>query len=122
MSIDAIDHIQFAMPAGEEEAARKFYSGLLGVPEVPKPSELARRDGVWFKNGRVKIHLGVEAEFRPARKAHAGFVVRGLEAMVHTLRDAGIEVVEVEPRPEARHVYLNDPFGNRIELIEPAEP
>ena len=71
MQIEGIEHIQLAMPAGQEEAARKFYSGLLGIPEVPKPAELAKRGGAWFESGPVKVHLGVDPDFRPARAAQA---------------------------------------------------
>src|SRR5215813_5246367 len=117
MYIDGIDHVQIAMPAGHEDAARQFYSGLLGIPEVPKPPDLARRGGVWFENNRVKVHLGVEADFRPARKAHPALIVRNLSELVLRLRTAGVEVVEAEPLPGYDHVYIADPFGNRIELM-----
>jgi hypothetical protein len=81
MKIVAIDHVQLAMPVGMEEAARDFYQGLLGIPEVPKPPELAKRGGVWFQSGALKIHLGVEADFRPARKAHPAMLVEDLGAL-----------------------------------------
>jgi catechol 2,3-dioxygenase-like lactoylglutathione lyase family enzyme len=118
MGVEGIDHVQLAMPAGREDAARGFYSGLLGIPEIEKPPDLARRGGVWFENGRVKVHLGIDPDFRPARKAHPALLVRDLEALVRRLREAGIEVVEAEPRPGFDHVYVADPFGNRIELME----
>jgi catechol 2,3-dioxygenase-like lactoylglutathione lyase family enzyme len=121
MRIEGIDHIQLAMPSGEEAAARAFYSGLLELPEVPKPPDLAKRGGVWFQSGRVKVHLGIDPEFRPARKAHPGFLVEDLRTLVHKLRDAGVEVSEAEPLPGYDHVYVADPFGNRIELMERAE-
>ena len=82
MQIEGIEHIQLAMPAGQEDAARKFYSGLLEIPEVPKPPELAKRGGVWFESDRVKVHLGIDRDFRPARKAHPGLLVRGLSSLV----------------------------------------
>jgi catechol 2,3-dioxygenase-like lactoylglutathione lyase family enzyme len=119
MGVEGIDHVQLAMPAGREEAARGFYSGLLGIPEIEKPPDLARRGGVWFEDRRVKVHLGVDPDFRPARKAHPALLVRDLQALVRRLREAGIEVVEAEPRLEFDHVYVADPFGNRIELMEP---
>ena len=68
MYIEGIDHIQLAMPAGHEETARFFYSGILEIPEVPKPPELAKRGGVWFESDQVKVHLGIDPEFRPARQ------------------------------------------------------
>lgn len=106
------------MPAGREREAREFYSGLLGIPEVPKPPELARRGGAWFETASIKIHLGVEADFRPARKAHPALLVRGLQKLIHGLREALVEIVE-EPLEGYHRVYTADPFGNRIELMEP---
>jgi catechol 2,3-dioxygenase-like lactoylglutathione lyase family enzyme len=121
MQIEGIEHIQLAMPAGQEGAARKFYSGLLGIPEVPKPPELAKRGGAWFESGPVKVHLGIDPDFRPARKAHPGLLVRDLSLLVRKLREAGVQVVEAEALPGWTHVYIADPFGNRIELMEPAK-
>ncbi len=118
MTILGIEHVQLAMPAGREAEAREFYSHLLGIPEAPKPPELAKRGGVWFENGPVKIHLGVEADFRPARKAHPALLVRDLRALVERLREAKVDVVE-EPLEGYCRVYVADPFGNRIELMEP---
>jgi catechol 2,3-dioxygenase-like lactoylglutathione lyase family enzyme len=119
MPILSIDHVQLAMPSGEEEKARAFYGGLLGIPEVPKPPELVRRGGVWFERGGLKIHLGVEKEFRPARKAHPAFLVRDLDGLAARLRSAGAEVVDDGTMPGYRRVYVADPFGNRLELMEP---
>lgn len=119
MRILKIDHVQLAMPRGEEEKARAFYGGLLGIPEVPKPPELARRGGVWFERGELKIHLGVEAEFRPALKAHPALLVTDLAALAERLRAAGVEVVSDGAMPGYRRVYAADPFGNRLELMEP---
>jgi catechol 2,3-dioxygenase-like lactoylglutathione lyase family enzyme len=117
--IEALDHVQLAMPAGEEEQARAFYSGLLGLREVPKPPNLAQRGGAWFEGGSLRLHLGVEADFRPARKAHPALRVRHLGALEAHLRSAGIEVVSDEPLPGYERFYVADPFGNRIELLEP---
>ena len=121
MHIEAIEHVQLAMPRGQEDIARTFYSGLLEIPEVAKPPELAKRGGVWFERGMLRIHLGVDPEFRPARKAHPALLVRGLNTLVGKLRRAGIDVIEAEPLPGFNHVYVSDPFGNRIELMEPLE-
>ena len=118
MTIVGIEHVQLAMPAGREAEAREFYSGLLRIPETPKPPELAKRGGVWFESSSVKIHLGVEADFRPARKAHAALLVRDLRALVVRLRESRVDVVE-EPLEGHYRVYVADPFGNRIELMEP---
>src|SRR5258705_6920376 len=118
MRIVAIDHVQLAMPAGGEDKAREFYVGLLGVPEVRKPAALAQRGGVWFQHGQLKIHLGVESDFRPARKAHPGLLVRDLAALVRRLGDAGVPVVDDDSLPGYQRVYVSDPFGNRLELME----
>ena len=118
MYIEGIEHIQLAMPAGQEDAARHFYSGLLGIPEVPKPPDLAKRGGVWFESDRVKVHLGIDPDFRAARKAHPGLLVRDLNELILKLRAAGVDVVEAEPLMGYSHVYIADPFGNRIELME----
>lgn len=117
--IAALDHVQLAMPAGEEERAREFYSGLLGLAEVPKPANLAPRGGVWFEGGSLRLHLGVEAEFRPARKAHPALLVRHLRDLEEHLREAGVQIVSDEPLPGHQRFYVADPFGNRIELLEP---
>jgi catechol 2,3-dioxygenase-like lactoylglutathione lyase family enzyme len=119
-AITGIHHVQLAMPAGGEASARRFYSDLLGIPEVPKPVELARRGGVWFETATIRIHLGVEQDFRPARKAHPGLLVADLRMLAKQLRDAGYSVTEGEPLPNYEHLYVDDPFGNRLELLEPS--
>jgi len=116
MTILGIDHVQLAMPSGREDEARAFYARLLGIPERAKPAELARRGGVWFESGAVKIHLGVEADFRPARKAHAALIVSDLRLLVERLREAGVEIVDASFEGHDR-VFVFDPFGNRLELI-----
>jgi catechol 2,3-dioxygenase-like lactoylglutathione lyase family enzyme len=120
MKVFGIEHVQLAMPRGEEDRARAFYAGVLGIPEVPKPPELAKRGGVWFESEFLKIHLGVEAEFRPARKAHPALLVEDLRALVALLRERGIQVVDDEALEGFFRVYVSDPFGNRIELMEPS--
>jgi catechol 2,3-dioxygenase-like lactoylglutathione lyase family enzyme len=113
----AIDHVQLAMPPGGEESARSFYLDLVGMEEVAKPPELAKRGGCWFASGTVQIHLGVESDFRAARKAHPGVRCRDYEELMARLRAAGIEVTEDENIPGVRRCHVSDPFGNRIELI-----
>ena len=120
MKVLAVDHVQLAMPAGEEEKARSFYEGVLGIKEMPKPPHLAVRGGAWFEDGALKIHLGVEKEFRPAKKAHPALLVEGLGELVERCRAAGYEVVSDEPLEGYQRVYVSDPFGNRVELMEPA--
>ncbi len=117
--IHGLDHVQLAMPAGQEAAARAFYAGLLGLVEVPKPANLAVRGGAWFEGGDLRLHLGVEKDFRPARKAHPALLVAGLDALAEHLRLAGVEVITDKPLPGYRRVYVSDPFGNRLELLEP---
>jgi catechol 2,3-dioxygenase-like lactoylglutathione lyase family enzyme len=117
--IVGIDHVQLAMPAGREDDARRFYERLLGIPEVPKPPDLAKRGGAWFESAQIKIHIGVESDFRPARKAHPGLLVRNLRDLVRRLGDGGCQVVEDEPLAGYDRVYVDDPFGNRLELMEP---
>ncbi len=104
---------------GGEDAARAFYSGVLGLSEVPKPAHLAKRGGVWFEGGRLQLHLGVEDDFRPARKAHPAFLVEGLEELISRCEESGCTVVRDEPLEGYERVYLSDPFGNRLELMEP---
>ncbi len=84
-----LHHVQLAMPEGGERQAVAFYQGLLGVPEAPKPTHLQSRGGCWFESGAVRIHLGVEADFRPARKAHPALVVEDLAALRRSLEQAG---------------------------------
>lgn len=117
MPIVALDHVQLAMPPDGEEIARAFYRDLLGLPEVPKPAGLRARGGCWFENGSLKVHLGVEEDFRPARKAHPAFLVRKLPELIASLQNAGFEV-QVADVEDTRRVFLFDPFGNRLELIE----
>jgi catechol 2,3-dioxygenase-like lactoylglutathione lyase family enzyme len=117
--IVAIDHVQLAMPPAGEESARDFYVAVLGLVEVAKPAELAARGGCWFENAAVRVHLGVELDFQPARKAHPAFRVTDLAALLARARDRGIRVYQQEQRDGEHRAYLDDPFGNRIEAIEP---
>jgi catechol 2,3-dioxygenase-like lactoylglutathione lyase family enzyme len=119
LPIIGVDHVQLAMPAGREAEARAFYAGVLGIPELAKPAALAARGGVWFESGPVRVHLGVDPDFRPARKAHPGLLVRGLDALIEDLKRAGYRVVSDEPLEGFLRVYVDDPFGNRLELMEP---
>jgi catechol 2,3-dioxygenase-like lactoylglutathione lyase family enzyme len=119
MRVNRIEHVQLAMPAGVEAVARAFYSDVLGIPEIPKPPKLSKRGGCWFERGELKIHLGVEAEFRAARKAHAALLVVDLKTLVGRLKFAGYTIRDDEPLEGYHRVYVDDPFGNRIELMEP---
>ncbi|MHB1487830.1 MAG: VOC family protein [Acidimicrobiales bacterium] len=116
--IIALDHVQLAMPVGREEQAEAFYCGVLGLEVLPKPEPLASRGGRWFAYGDVQVHLGVEADFRPARKAHPALVVAGLDELVAALSGAGISVRWDTDLPGVRRCYVDDPFDNRIELVQ----
>jgi catechol 2,3-dioxygenase-like lactoylglutathione lyase family enzyme len=116
--VRSIDHVQLAMPPGEEERARTFYGSVLGLTEVPKPAELAKRGGVWFESGAVKIHLGVEADFRAARKAHPALVVEGLAEIIARCTRLGYATKPDVAIDGYRRIHVDDPFGNRIELME----
>ena len=111
-----LDHVQLAKPAGREADAIAFYHDLLGIPVVAKPAHLAARGGCWFEQGDLKVHLGVEADFRPARKAHPAFIVDDLRSIVRDVTTAGFEVRDDEPLEGFDRAYVSDPFGNRIEL------
>ncbi len=116
MLLDAIDHVQLAMPPGGEEVATWFYEEVLGVPRVPKPPHLAIRGGCWFERGALRIHLGVQEDFVPATKAHPAFTVVDLDRTESSLADLGV-VTRRETDPIGPDtLYLDDPFGNRIEL------
>ena len=116
--IIALDHVQLVMPPQRESDAERFYVGLLGFERVPKPPALAARGGCWFQAEGVQIHLGVEQDFRPAKKAHPALIVRGLDALCTRLQSAGVAVRPNDELPGVRRCFVEDPFGNRIELIE----
>ncbi|MEO1016796.1 MAG: VOC family protein [Pseudomonadota bacterium] len=120
MKLERLHHIQLAMPEGREDDARAFYQGLLGLPEMAKPPNLVARGGVWFERDDLRVHLGVERPFSPARKAHPAFLVTGLDDLIERLADAGYQPIEDEPLAGFHRVYVSDPFGNRIELMEVA--
>jgi catechol 2,3-dioxygenase-like lactoylglutathione lyase family enzyme len=117
-AIEAIDHVQLAMPAGGEEQARNFYCGILGLPEREKPPLLARRGGVWFESAKLKLHLGVDPHFVPAKKAHVAFLARSFQPIVQRLRGGGFPVIDDDAIDGVVRVYTEDPFGNRLELID----
>ncbi len=118
MSILGIDHVQLAMPQGGEDVAREFYSGALGLAEIPKPADLAMRGGCWFAGGGAHIHLGVEQDFRPARKAHPALLVDDLDALIARLARHGCDAIPGKPLAGYKRADITDPFGNRIELMQ----
>jgi catechol 2,3-dioxygenase-like lactoylglutathione lyase family enzyme len=121
MAITGLHHVQLAMPRGREDEARSFYMDVLGFTKVPKPENLAPRGGAWFRSGAAEVHLGVEDDFRPARKAHPAFLVEHLAAIVQRCVEAGHSVNSDEPLPGYDRAYVTDPFGNRIELLQRKE-
>jgi hypothetical protein len=112
----SVDHIQLAMPAGAEQTARNFFVGIMGMTEIAKPAALEARGGCWFRSGTVQIHLGIDKEFRPARKAHPALVYRDYDLLLDRLQRHGI-AVRHDSALNVRRCYVDDPFGNRIELI-----
>jgi catechol 2,3-dioxygenase-like lactoylglutathione lyase family enzyme len=118
MLVRRLEHVQLAMPPGGEGRAREFYGNALGIPEVPKPPHLVGRGGCWFERGDLKIHLGVESDFIAARKAHPALLVEGLPDLVATLERMGYVIRDDGPLEGYTRVYVDDPFGNRIELME----
>ena len=118
MKVLSLDHVQLAMPPGSEARARSFYSGVLGMPEVPKPEALAARGGCWFASGTARVHLGVEEDFRPAKKAHPALVVEGFHELLSRCEKAGLLAKPDTVIDGCRRVHVFDPFGNRLELVE----
>ena len=116
--IVGLDHIQLAMPPGGEATACEFYGRLLGLRQVPKPTSLANRGGAWFESDNLQLHLGVEEDFRPARKAHPAFLVADLGRLTATLSAAGYDVRDDTEIVSVRRAFTSDPFENRIELIQ----
>jgi catechol 2,3-dioxygenase-like lactoylglutathione lyase family enzyme len=117
--LTALDHVQLAAPPGSEDALRAYYAGVLGMTEIPKPPVLAARGGCWFQAGPVQLHLGIEPHFRPARKAHPGLRVTGIEAYAQRLEQRGAPVTWDDNLPGHRRFYSDDPVGNRLEFLEP---
>ena len=118
-SLRALHHVQLAMPRGQEDKARSFFRDALGMTELQKPPVLAARGGCWFRSPGLELHLGVEEPFAPARKAHPGLLVDNLPGLAATLEAAGHPVSWDDNFPGYHRFYATDPFGNRLEFIEP---
>ena len=119
MKILSIDHVQLAMPIGEEEKAREFFVNVLGFHEIPKPASLATRGGAWFESENVQLHIGVEENFQPAHKAHPAFLVDDLDALITKIQSTGYEIDTTQPLLDGyKRMHIYDPFGNRIELMQ----
>ncbi|HEV3276582.1 MAG TPA: VOC family protein [Terriglobia bacterium] len=119
--ITAIDHVQVAAPQGCEIAAREFYGFVLGLEEIEKPLPLQARGGCWFRCGAQQLHVGLERDFQPARKAHPAFRVTGLDALRERLRSQQIKIIDDDTLPGLRRFYADDPWGNRLEFVEAAD-
>jgi catechol 2,3-dioxygenase-like lactoylglutathione lyase family enzyme len=117
----AVDHVQLAAPPGSEDLLRAYYVDVLGMTEIPKPPVLAARGGCWFQAGAVQLHLGIEEDFRPAKKAHPGLRVTGIEAYAVRLAQRGAPVAWDDHLPGHRRFYSEDPVGNRLEFLEPLQ-
>ncbi|QNA98660.1 VOC family protein [Massilia sp. Se16.2.3] len=118
--IAGIDHVQVAIPPGSDDAARAFYGGVLGLPETPKPAPLNASGGAWFMTGATQLHIGGQVGFVPAKKAHPAFIVEDFDDYCALLRERGVDVREEVQVAGRRRAGIEDPFGNRIELIEAA--
>jgi catechol 2,3-dioxygenase-like lactoylglutathione lyase family enzyme len=118
-TIHGLHHLQIALPAGGEEAARRFYRDLLGLAEVPVPASVAHLAAAWFEQGEFRLHLGVDPDFHPAKKGHPAFLVSGLDEIVRRVTAAGYPMVSADVVPGFRRCHIYDPAGNRLELIEP---
>ncbi|MEH7456936.1 VOC family protein [Bacillus sp. JJ1127] len=116
--IQGIDHVQVAAPVGCEEEAREFYGNQIGLEEIPKPEELRKRGGCWFRCGNQEIHIGVEQAFSPAKKAHPAFYVQQIDEFKQKLIGQGVQVIDDHARADVIRFYVSDPFGNRIEFME----
>jgi catechol 2,3-dioxygenase-like lactoylglutathione lyase family enzyme len=113
----SLHHVQVSCPAGGEQAAREFYGELLGLVEVRKPPDLVGRGGAWFRGDGYELHVGVESEFVPARKAHPAFVLDDLDACARRMEAASIDITWDDKLPGYRRFHLFDPHGNRVELM-----
>ena len=118
MPIRSLDHVQIAIPIASESRARAFYSGILGFTEIEKPPQMAGRKSIWFVAGAVNLHLGIELNFTPAKRAHPAFVVDGLDAILAACERAGMASKPDTSFNGFRRVHVVDPFGNRLELME----
>jgi catechol 2,3-dioxygenase-like lactoylglutathione lyase family enzyme len=118
MPILNLDHVQVAIPVGGENRAREFYSGILGFTEVEKPAAMAGRNSIWFAAGPVNLHLGIEPEFHPAKRAHPAFLVDTLDDILAACQSAGFSTKPDSSFNGLRRVHVFDPFGNRLELMQ----
>ncbi|MBB1256377.1 glyoxalase [Streptomyces sp. OF3] len=121
-TIGPLHHVQLSVPTGSEDRCRAYWSGVLGLSEIEKPPVLAARGGCWFRGDGIEVHLGAEADFVPARRAHPGVLVTSLDALADRLLAHGLPVTWDDNLPGYRRFHSADPFGNRLEFLEPAAP
>ncbi len=121
MSIVGLDHVQVAITPGGEAAARAFYGETLGMPELDKPASLAERGGVWFACGAQQLHCGVEEQVAPSRR-HPALLTDDLDGLRIRLEEAGFPTAIDAALPGFRRFFTRDPFGNRIEVLQPEPP
>lgn len=113
-------HAQITIPPGTEEEARQFYCGVLGFEEMTKPSTLIGRGGFWVKVGHQQLHIGTEDGVeRTKTKAHLAYVMKDISHMAELLQNNGVEIIESVPIPGYERFEFRDPFGNRVECIQP---
>lgn len=117
-----LHHVQVSIPAGSEDTCRAFYTGVLGLIEVPKPAVLAARGGLWLRADTLELHLGVDPDFVPQRKGHPGILVRDIDALAARVTAAGYTITWDGLFPGYRRCYVHDPLGNRLEFLSPADP
>ncbi|UQI45601.1 glyoxalase [Streptomyces sp. HU2014] len=115
-----LHHVQLSIPPGAEDLCREFWAGVLGMAELEKPPVPAARGGCWFRGGGLEVHLGVEDDFRPNKKAHPGILVNSLHALAQQLTDRGVSVTWDDDFPGHHRFYALDKLGNRLEFLEPA--
>jgi catechol 2,3-dioxygenase-like lactoylglutathione lyase family enzyme len=113
-----IDQVQLAAPRGCEPAAREFYGSILGLDEIEKPPSLRAHGGCWFQCGDQQIHIGVEAAFQPAKKAHPAFAAPDLNKLRESLIEHGAKIIDDDSLPGTRRFFAEDPWGNRLEFLE----
>jgi catechol 2,3-dioxygenase-like lactoylglutathione lyase family enzyme len=117
MSILGFEHVLLAMPRGAEDRARAFYTGVLGLPEIPKPNA-RERGGVWFRAGAASLHLGSNTDFVAATYTHPALLVDDLSAYIERCTAAGCRIEPQKLFSGFIRVHTFDPFGNRLELMQ----
>jgi len=122
VTILGLDHVQVAIPPDSDEVARAFYAGVLGLVEIPKPEPLRATGALWLRVGSAELHLGIQPDFHPARKAHPAIRVADVDTMAARCSAAGYAVDWDDRYPGVRRFYVHDPFGNRIEILQVLQP